>query len=424
MKIKCLLLLCCLSMGSAYAETSLMTQSDAFDAGKTSGSRATVTNAFNNINATSGAAHVDGYSGSPAETSYWGRNTPFGPVISAGVSKVSRCSGKPSSDPRIANQCEAILSLQELPSKKPQGLITVTDPLVVKGDAITENPETIAGAITGAYSACTTETVSLGKEKTTETCDEYSATGTEKCSIGKKVTVDADHLFKCLDSQHVQSNANCTIGRVITVDADANYQCDKNSLGHEFLNCNRTRNVNVTWSSSCVAGSWIRLATIARNSWDYVYLELYCDPARNDGYQLFRTYAGGLDGACGDWQSATLPINSAPAKWASLAPNWDKVCWTGFPAWHGAGSCNGNSCSKTFSWGGSDPGVTGCCDSANRQVPVEYCKNNEFGAALHYCPKTWGFTTSVTPAFTRPYNYPVVTQAWTNNCLALEARAQ
>ena len=160
--------------------------------------------------------------------------------MTAGVGKITSCSGAPSSDPRIANQCEAINALNEQPSKRPPGLITATDPLIVSGDAITANPEAIAGSLTGAYSACTTNEVSLGKEKVEETCDEYSSTETQKCTIGAQVTVDPDHLYKCKDSKRVEANSSCTIGRVIQVDADANYQCTTTEKVHQQLTCNRT----------------------------------------------------------------------------------------------------------------------------------------------------------------------------------------
>ena len=217
-----------------------MTQADAFAAGQATGSRAANTSVFNNINAATGAAKVDGYSSTPAERSYWGVNSPIAPVMTAGVGKISSCSGAPSSDPRIANQCEAINALNEQPSKRPPGLVTPTDPLIVSGDAITANPETIAGSMIGTYSACTTNEVSLGKETVEETCDEYSSTEPQKCTIGTQVTVDPDHLYKCKDSQRVEANSSCTIGRVITVDADANYQCTTTEKVHQQLTCNRT----------------------------------------------------------------------------------------------------------------------------------------------------------------------------------------
>ena len=245
MKVRLFILLSLSFVAHAQAQ---MTQAEAFAAGQSTGSRAAVQGVFNNINASTGAAKVDGYSSAPAEKSYWGVNSPIAPVLSAGAGKITSCSGTKSNDPRIANQCEAINALNEQPSKRPPGLITATDPLIVAGDAITANPETIAGSITGAYSACTTNEVSLGKEKVEETCDEYSSTETQKCTIGAKITVDPDHLYKCKDSQRVEANSSCTIGRVIQVDADANYQCTTTEKVHQNLTCNRTYAVTASRS--------------------------------------------------------------------------------------------------------------------------------------------------------------------------------
>lgn len=239
MKVRALFLLCFLPYIQVQAQ---MTQADAFAVGQATGSRAANTSVFNNINAATGAAKVDGYSSTPTETSYWGTGIPLGPVVSAGVSKISSCSGAPSSDPRVANQCEAINApLNEQPSKRPPGLIDANDPLIVSGDAITANPEAIAGSMIAAYTACTTNEVSLGKEKVEETCDEYSSTETQKCTIGAQVTVDPDHLYKCKDSQHVEANSSCVVGRAIQVDVDANYQCNKNELQPEIVPCDKVR---------------------------------------------------------------------------------------------------------------------------------------------------------------------------------------
>ena len=228
----------CIGSQLALAQTP-MTPAEAFAAGQSSGDTAKKQTAFDDINAVKGAAGVVGYSSTAAETSYWSPTTPIASVLSGGTSKITSCTSTPSADPAIQNQCEAILALQKQPSIKPTGLVSPTDLIVTKGDAITANPEAIAGSMSAAYSACTTKTVSLGKDKTTESCDEYSTTGTVNCSIGTKVTVDADHLFKCLDTVRVVANTTCTVGRVVTVDADANYQCDENLITTESLGCSK-----------------------------------------------------------------------------------------------------------------------------------------------------------------------------------------
>lgn len=242
------------------AQTTPMTAADAFAAGKSSGDQAAVQSAFGSITSAKGAEIIPGYSSStPPQSSYWSPSALIGPVLSGGVAKIAECDGPASSDPKIKNHCEAVQALAKQPSLRPPNLITSSDPLIVKGDAITNNPESIAGAITGIYSACTTKTVSLGKEKQTETCEDYATTGSANCQLGYEVKVDADHLFKCLDSVKVSANASCTIGRLITVDADANYQCTKAEKKHETYTCNKTAIADVQYVNvgGCTPGTFL-----------------------------------------------------------------------------------------------------------------------------------------------------------------------
>jgi len=239
-------------IAQAQAQTTPMTAADAFAAGKSSGDQAAVKSAFDSVTSAKGSEIIPGYSAStPPQSSYWSPSALIGPVLSGGAAKIAECDGPASSDPKIKNHCEAVQALAKQPSLRPPNLITVSDPLIVKGDAITNNPEAIAGAITGIYSACTTKTVSLGKEKQTETCEDYATTGSATCEVGYEVKVDADHLFKCLDSVKVTANASCSVGRLITVDADANYQCTKAALEHQTLTCNKLVVVTATDRYKC-----------------------------------------------------------------------------------------------------------------------------------------------------------------------------
>jgi len=240
------------------AQTTPMTAADAFAAGKSSGDQAAVKSAFDSVTSAKGSEIIPGYSAStPPQSSYWSPSAIIGPVLSGGVAKIAECDGPASSDPKVKNHCEAVQALAKQPSLRPPNLITAYDPLIVKGDAITNNPEAIAGAITGIYSACTTKTESLGKEKQTETCEDYATTGSANCQVGYEVKVDADHLFKCLDSVKVSANASCTVGRLITVDADANYQCTKAEKQHQTLQCNKTAiaTVNYVNMGGCTPGT-------------------------------------------------------------------------------------------------------------------------------------------------------------------------
>ncbi len=372
-------------------------QLEALESGKTAGSSA-VQSIYDGISHDQGASVIRNYSTTPpTQSSYWGGDhTAINPINASGTAKVAECdTGGTLATAEDAQHCEAVNAIAKQPALKPAPLVDKSDPLYTTGRAISANPEAVAGAIETAYSECTTTTETTSPEKTTETCEDFAENGDAKCSIGPQITVDADHLYRCKDSVKVTENTQCTVGRTVVMDKDANYQCAVSDTEVATHTCDKTLNVTVTWSSSCLPGTWIRLATISKNSYDKVVLELYCDPDRQDGYHTFRTYAYGLVGACTGWQQATLPIN-APGRnnWARLSPHWDHACRTGYPAWHGAGSCTGNTCTKHFEWGGSDGAVV------------------------------WSFTTSANPVYTKPYNYYTTTESWIDGCGVLESRTQ
>lgn len=377
----------------SYSQQAPMTPADAFAAGSSAG-KDTKAARRADITSVKGADIVNDYATTTPQSSYWNGGSSIADVLSGGASQISACdSGTSISGSRDKSHCEAVNAIAKQPSIKPPSTLTKDDPLIVKGDAIASNPEAVAGVMSSLYTACTTKTETTAPNKTVETCDEYSTTGEEKCISGQQVVVDPDHLYKCDDSISVVENTQCTVGRVIVVDVDVNYQCTKTSARLTSNDCNRVLSVEVTWHSNCVAGTWTRLLSLSKNQWDKMYVDLLCEPERVDGHVTVRAYAHGYTGACVGWQQATIPINQPSlAQFASLGPHWERACRTGFPVYHGAGSCDGsNNCTKYFYFGGG-------------------------GYA-------WLYSGGGTTAFAKPYRYYTTDDSWANGCTTYEARA-
>ena len=224
-----------------------MTPDEAFAAGQSAGGNTNTSAVRADITGTKGAATVGDYATSTPQSSYWSGGSSISGLITGGNNTIVDCNaGTGYSDAKGKNHCEAVNALVKQPSLMPAGVVDKSDPIYVKGRAIGDNPEAIAGAMSNLYSDCTTTTTTSSPEKTIETCDDYSTVSDQKCLIGQEVTVDADHLYKCQDSVKVTVNSQCTVGRVVEVDSDANYQCVKTELEYETLKCNKIAIVTAT----------------------------------------------------------------------------------------------------------------------------------------------------------------------------------
>jgi len=235
----------CTSLASAQSE---MTSDQAFQAGQAFGSSAN-SGIAPNINSGKAAEVLKDYTPTAPESSYWqGNNTLLSNVLSGGSDKIYDCDANVGSmtDPKQKNPCEAINMLNKLPAVMPPPMVTKTDPLYTTGRAIADNPEAIAGAIKGAYSGCTTKTTTIQGETVNQTCDEYLGIDNVKCQIGQVVEVDADHLYKCLETLKALSDQTCTIGRVVELNPEYNYQCIQNQYQTKTMKCEKVLTVTAT----------------------------------------------------------------------------------------------------------------------------------------------------------------------------------
>ena len=202
-------------------------QLEALESGKTAGSSA-VQGIFDGISHDQGAGVIRNYSTTPpAQSSYWGGDhTAINPINASGTAKVTACgTDGTSATAEDTQHCEAVNSIVKTRADKPAGLVTPSDELLIKGRAITADPEAIAGAIDGSYSECSTATTTQEPSFSLQTCEDWSLSGTETCSLDRVLDLDLDYLYRCKESLSLIRSSTCSYGRVIQADTEHSYQC-------------------------------------------------------------------------------------------------------------------------------------------------------------------------------------------------------
>lgn len=190
----------------------------------TNGTIATTVNSFN--------PSYYNYSNTAPEAGYFMGGS--GDTITQGVGKVTACQTGPVNPNAFLQQnCEAINYMARNPTTRPQFTLPSGDPNVTRSRIIEANPGTLAAtslgyaspSAIGAFTGCTTQTITKPPIYTAEVCNEYLTT--------------TSHM--------------CIVGRTIVVDADANYQCSQAAKSYESLSCRRGSSTVSTWTSNeCV----------------------------------------------------------------------------------------------------------------------------------------------------------------------------
>lgn len=175
------------------------------------------------------------YSGSAPEAGYFMGGS--GDTITPGAGKVTACQTGPVNPNAFLQQnCEAINYMARNPTTRPQLTITPGDPNVARSRSIEANPGTLAASslgyaspsAIGAFTGCTSRSVTTPPTYTTEVCNEYLNAISQMCIVG----------------------------RTMVVDANANYQCSQTASAYQIQTCNKTLNAVVTPTPYCsVSGS-------------------------------------------------------------------------------------------------------------------------------------------------------------------------
>lgn len=308
MSLRYLIAAWAMSFGIAHAQTA--EQMAAFADGKASGDNAHTQDIFNNVGHTQAGNVVSGYSQTPpAQSSYYGgQNTVLNSLYTGGSAKVAECgAGTSSTNPADKEHCEAVNSLVNGQSFNASSQITRSDPIMLQGKAIAANPDSIAGAINGNYSNCTTSQQASTPNFVMQTCDDWSQTGAESCTIGQNVVVDPDYLYSCKETISTINHGTCTYGDVVVVDVDYNYQCTKTDYQTDTQTCHKTLNIQVNTVPGCTPGAFIVRVTAdpCPRCVDYLAFDYYCQ----NGYyqQHFYTMRHGTTQVYQDFGWANIP---------------------------------------------------------------------------------------------------------------------
>ena len=368
--------------GFATAQTS--DQLNAFNAGKSAGGSNNTQGIFDNITHSQAGNTVSGYSQTPPpQSSYWGgANSVIGPIYSGGNSKISECgTGTTSTAAQDQQHCEAVNSIMKTQADMPTNLVTRSDPLTLQGQAISANPDSIAGAIGGSYSNCTTEQQTNNSPFTMQTCDEWSETGTSTCTIGQNVVVDPDYIYRCKETISTINSGTCNYGNVVVVDADYNYQCESNVQTKITQSCQKIAVLSVDSSSTWGGAGQLLLNP---NVYRGIYARIYANSTPNTYTMCFYSiYVSGqnCDSNVYSGKSFTI-VGTGNLRYNALI---------------GSLSCNGTTCT----WSGY--GNLGCYSVPGCQWTARYF-NFTFAAP----------TSTV----------QVKSISWQDNCTALEAAAR
>lgn len=214
----------------------------------------------------------------------------------------------------------------------------------------------------------------------------------------------------------------------------------------ENTTCQKVLTVAVATTNTCTPGTWMEVATAYRSAIDQMHVQVLCEPTRSDGQLQFRFWAHGANGACIDWQNATLAQSGQGGFQlvATLSPHWEGSCTRLFSAVQASPGCANGTCNYNFTFGsgvyscpqGGTPEYSGLGVNADMQCilrttpgadgqcppPTSFdgsgaCVGN-LGAATLTGVSGW----SAPASFVKPAITHTETDTWDNQCAGYEAR--
>jgi hypothetical protein len=288
--------------GTAFAQ---LTPADAFGEGKGFGASGAPA-VGSSINSATGASTVPKYSTTqPQSGLFAGGDGLLGPP---GAQQVTDCQTKPPGPDGLAQQqCEATNFLAKK-STAASFTLPPTDPVLVKAKPIADDPQSILGAMSGTYSACTPQTSSAPAPKKIELCTE--------------------------------------------------------SLTPEKHTCQKVLAVKVTQTQSCTPGTWFTSTSIGQYPWT-ITVHAYCQMSGQMGLYVqdpIPWLGGGISGVF--WadpdtgMTAPQVITNYFGQLGAYLLGYYKTVW------YLGGKCTADTCSfsfQIFALGAVCPGGASWC---------------------------------------------------------------
>jgi hypothetical protein len=289
----------------AGAAAAQMTPEETFGEGKGFGASG-APSVGSNITSGTGASTVPLYSTTQPQSSLFAGGD--GSLAVPGTQQVTDCQTMPPGpDGRAQQQCEATNFLAKKSSAASFNLAP-TDPVLVKARPITNDPQSILGAMSGTYSACTPQTTTVPTRKQIEVCTE--------------------------------------------------------SRAPEKQTCQKVLAVKVTSIQSCTPGTWFGGTTMGQYPWA-INVQAYCQMSGPVGLYVHDPIpwiGGGISGVF--WVDPTTGM-TAPQTISNISGNIFAFALGYYKTiWYQGGSCTADACSFTFdvfALGATCPGGVSWC---------------------------------------------------------------
>jgi hypothetical protein len=339
-----------LLIGALTVPAHAQSLSDAFNQGAALG-RSGNAAARGQISGDSAQSKVPGYTANPPEASYFGAAGLGTPA----AERIGECANGPGAAGGFSDQaCNAVEFSQTNPSRRPDFSIAPTDPLLTRAKTITADPEAIAGNIAGTYSGCAVQTVTRPDIFETLMCHQYRAM--EQVTCQKLLTVQVSWSNSCLPGTW---------------------------FGNFWVNTWGNGEVGYRWAgiainAYCQAGETVRMAFSA-----------ICTEAPCSGSAEID-----VDAASGALSPQTF-TNFIGRSWYAT-DLYNRVDYNG-------GSCTADQCSFAF------------CT----RYEAESTTCDDFGCTTTPINETRACGTFI---FDRPRSIATVTDSWDNQCAPFEAR--
>lgn len=412
--------------GAAAHAAPPMTNADAFAQGNAAASTSTT---YTGINTSQATNTLQTYGTTSPEASYFGGG--IGDTVTPGTGKKAGCAASTPSDPAAAQECNAINYLQDLPSHTPSLGLTRSDPLLVSGKTVTNDPEALAANLGKTYAGCTATTVLDPGTTTYEVCNDYLAIGNNVCKVNRLITVAVDRTYQCIKQDMTIQPQTCNRTITAQIRTALEYYMPEQCINVYGVGCSHGEQIPAIVNNFAIAWASGYRKVFLNGS----FYTTISQPFSQGGYSFVCSGDPEGGGGCG------LVFNGTPPAWISLCDSFIMLFESGAQTNSGRGTnismCGQQTCTNMiqtvtsegiigYACGSSAAGST-CPSGYTRRTDgggTPYCHENayEANAADANCTSLGSAAVSV-PGTLSAREYKWACKVVTNGCTALEAKA-